>query len=63
MFVRYGHRSGEVSKPMVAKRCLTHNVECHKEGFEIGNLLVALIHVRNIVLIVVKKLNKGEQKY
>lgn len=36
MFVRYGHRSGEVYKPMVAKRCLTHNVECHKEGFEIG---------------------------
>jgi len=36
MFVRYGTRKGEVSLPMVAKRCLTHNVECHKEGFEIG---------------------------
>lgn len=36
MFVRYGNRKGEVSLPMVAKRCLTHNVECHKEGFEIG---------------------------
>ena len=36
MFVRYGTRKGEISLPMIAKRCLTHNVECFKEGMEIG---------------------------
>lgn len=29
-------RPGEIKIPVLIKRCLTHNVDCHKEGFEIG---------------------------
>lgn len=36
MFIKYTNQKGEASLPMIAKRCLTHNVECYKEGFEFG---------------------------
>lgn len=36
MSVRMGGRPGEKKIPMIYKKCLTHNVDCYKEGFEIG---------------------------
>ena len=39
MDIEYTGRPGEAKVPSVIKRCLTHGVTCHKEGWQVGRLL------------------------
>lgn len=36
MFIKNVGFQSEQKRPVLMKRCLTHNIECHKEGWEIG---------------------------